>query len=440
MHLIKGIFLLSLLSLVVLLAGCTATPASLAPTQLEGTPPVATFVSPTDTSLPPIETTTATATEVPITPTVTAFAGNIIPHYPAGQEFTVTNIHMLDQNTGWAIGGLGSIVGDHVLVTSDGGTTWKDVTPPEVQPSEVNHEIAVGYFQDAQHAWVTYAVGGGNPILPQLKVWRTSDGGATWTASQLLDASGLSEIYVPTDLIFVNGTQGWLLSHVGVGMSHDYVALYRSSDGGVSWSRLLDPYNDGGIQSCTKNALRFTDATHGWLTGDCGGVKAGVLLFKSSDAGSTWQEVSLPAPADAPNLFSEGSNFACGSYDPYFFGNDLGHLTVLCTDYNQATPSVVYYIYSTQDGGTTWTSASYPGNSLYFFSSSVGWAASPKMHATTDGGQTWKAISDVTWVPQLDFVSEQLGWAVARSDTQMALVKTSNGGASWTILVTKVAP
>jgi photosystem II stability/assembly factor-like uncharacterized protein len=347
---------------------------------------------------------------------------------------------MIDANSGWAIGGLGAAVGDHVLFTTDGGSTWKDVTPPETEPTADAHKAATGFFQDALTAWVTYAIGGGTPVPDQPVVWHTADGGASWTASQPLDISGLSEIYVPGELQFVNGEDGWLRVHVGVGMMHDYTVIYRSTDGGASWTRIIDPYGVSGIQSCNKNAMLFTDATHGWLTGDCGGVQAGSLLFKTSDAGSTWQAVALPEPTNYPGIFSNESQIVCGSYDPFFFSNDLGHLAVNCQDYSGTQVSHFYYIYTTQDGGSSWNSTAYPGEALYFFSADTGWALAAKIEQTTDSGATWKAISDVTWTAQVDFVSEQIGWGVAQSGNEMALVKTVNGGARWIELTPAVGP
>jgi len=346
---------------------------------------------------------------------------------------------MIDATTGWAIGSLVRI-GDHILYTADGASTWKDVTPPEEQALNADRKLAIGFFQDAKTAWVTYALVTGYPVPTRAVVWRTSDGGVTWQASQPLDLTGLSEIYEPSDLQLVAGQTGWLLAHVGVGMNHDYVVIYRTVDGGVSWSRVIDPYTDGGIQSCSKNGMLFTDATHGWLTGDCNGVKAGALLYKTNDAGSTWQEVTLPEPASYPGLFSVESMVACGSYDPFFFSNDAGYLSVNCQDFSGTQITFSYYLYTTQDGGNTWTSTSYPGNGLYFFSADTGWALANKIQLTTDGGKTWTAISDVSWTPQMDFISEQVGWAVATAGNDIALVKTDNGGAKWTVLVPTVGP
>lgn len=398
---------------------------------------IPTSIPPTETIAPSATPVAPTETPTSVPPTATTPPVNAIAHFPSGQEFTITDISMVDANTGWAIGGLGGIVGDRVLTTTDGGSSWKEVTPPEEQASADMHKAATGFFQSATTAWVTYAIGGGTPVPASPVVWRTSDGGTTWTASQPLDVTGLSEIYVPADLQFVGQQAGWLLAHVGVGMNHDYVVIYHSTDGGASWSRILDPYNDGGIQSCSKNAMHFTDATHGWLTGDCNGVKAGVLLFNTADAGSTWNEVTLPTPANAPNLFNDQNN-ACGSYDPFFFGGDLGIMSIRCANYSAAAITYSYYMYTTQDGGSTWSGVSYPGEALYFFTAGTGWALAPKIQLTNDGGKTWKPISNVSWSAQFDFISDTVGWAIATSGNQLALVHTDNAGAKWTILTPTV--
>jgi photosystem II stability/assembly factor-like uncharacterized protein len=419
----------------ILLAGCATTATVIPPT---ATP---TQVPPTETTVPsatPLPL-TPTPTEVPPTATATSIPANPIAHFPSGQEFTVTAIHMVDANNGWGIGGLDS-PGDHVLSTIDGGSTWKDVTPPEEAAPSGDQKVATGYFQDAHSAWVVYSyLSGTTPT--QSVVWHTQDGGATWQASQPLDLSDLNEFYNPGSLQFVDGQSGWLLVHVGVGMMHDYYVLYHTTDGGISWARIQDPYNDtSGTMSCSKTALLFTDATHGWLLGDCHGVAAGVQLFTSNDAGVTWQVVNLPEPTNSPGLFSIDSRVACGAYDPFFFGNDLGHLSVTCQDYTASPATYSYYIYTTQDGGNTWSSSPYPGEAAYFVSADTGWAISKKIQLTTDGGKTWKAISDVTWSAQLDFISDQIGWAIATADNQVALVKTDNGGARWQILVPTVGP
>jgi photosystem II stability/assembly factor-like uncharacterized protein len=437
-------FLLMII-LVISLVGCstptTIIPATDTPTSIPPTPTVPPSASPVPA--------TETSTPVPPTPTSTMAPVNTIQHFPAEQEFTVASINMIDAQVGWATGGL-SGVGDHVLKTFDGGSTWMDLTPPEeVAPSD-DQITATAYFQDAQTGWVIYSLTSG--ITPaQSVIWRTQDGGLSWQASQPLDLSNLTEFYYPDYLQFSDSQNGWVMVHVGAGMNHDYYALFHSQDGGVSWSRIQDPYNDtSGTMSCSKTDLLFTDATHGWLTGDCHGVAAGVQLFKSNDAGLTWETVTLPDPAGSPGLLST-FDAACGAYDLFFFGNDSGHLGVRCAYYDQDPMTYKYFLYTTQDGGSTWTSSTYPGETLYFFSANTGWAFSSKVQITSDGGLTWKAVSNVSWTVKsdytqsaaVDFVSETIGWGIARGTEQPvlpALVLTINAGARWAMLVPVVGP
>jgi photosystem II stability/assembly factor-like uncharacterized protein len=365
----------------------------------------------------------------------------VIGHIQPGQAITITTIDMLDANGGWAVGGQGQ-GSDHVFTTADGGQTWRDVTPPEPAPAQ-GSLAALGFFVDANTAWVTYSIQGGMSVPTQAVVWRTQDGGQNWQSSAPLDLHGLNELYQASDLVFAGAQDGWLLVHVGVGMSHDYVTLFRTTDGGQTWTRLIDPYGDSGIQGCQKTGLVFPTAQTGWLTGDCNGVMAGAFLFQTIDGGQTWQTVSLPAPADAPNLFSDPSP-ACGTRSAVFFTPQAGKLIVNCSDYSKDPAVTSYYLYTTHDGGSTWVSSSSPAGTLVFRSEDTGWAIDRDLFHTSDGGQTWMEVKKVNWDGQFSFVSDTVGWAVARATsnagTMIALVQTTDGGQTWTEIHPVTAP
>jgi photosystem II stability/assembly factor-like uncharacterized protein len=72
--------------------------------------------------------------------------------------------------------------------------------------------------------------------------------------------------------------------------------------------------------------------------------------------------------------------------------------------------------------------------------SRVGWALSRDIYQTKDGGLTWEKIKTVNWDGQFDFVNEQTGFAVARSESRIALVRTFNAGRSWESLKTVLMP
>jgi photosystem II stability/assembly factor-like uncharacterized protein len=71
---------------------------------------------------------------------------------------------------------------------------------------------------------------------------------------------------------------------------------------------------------------------------------------------------------------------------------------------------------------------------LFFLDPQTGWSLGAEIHRTQDGGLTWSQLSTVNWQAQFNFVSQQVGWAVARSDEQLALVQTVDGGQIWSLL------
>jgi photosystem II stability/assembly factor-like uncharacterized protein len=98
----------------------------------------------------------------------------------------------------------------------------------------------------------------------------------------------------------------------------------------------------------------------------------------------------------------------------------------------------------TTDGGNTWQPLdAFPAgvqpaaNSTAWINASTGWqlvantAGTYDLQQTRDGGATWTTIKTVTWSGSLDFVDEQNGWAIARLEDAVALLKTSNGGITW---------
>lgn len=89
--------------------------------------------------------------------------------------------------------GLGS-----VLKTTDGGQTFTDVTPP----GAMGVELSKISFVDPLHGWVASIFGGSTPNF-----YRTTDGGATWTAMRVLGPT--VSFYVPVyNLAFADDLHG----------------------------------------------------------------------------------------------------------------------------------------------------------------------------------------------------------------------------------------
>ena len=415
----------------IFLVACTGgvTPTTLPVIPTENPTVIPTLPPPENTpTLPPTETAAP-----PVNP---------ILHLPAGTEVTITSIQMADLNRGWAIGTTATDPNDHILFTADGGTNWKDVTPPEGMDA-TGGKVATAFFQGADTAWVIYSSNVIQSPPGNAQVWKTTDGGAAWSTSQPIPPSAEMEFFSPGYFSFPDDQHGWLLVHAGAGMSHDYIYIYGTSDGGSTWQKLVDPLasdqaGTGPSMGLWKTGMTFTDAQKGWLTYENGGVARGVTLYQSLDGGQTWALQSLPAPSTQPDLFTNES-YSCGIYGMTFLNPQLGNMVVTCMmgsgDLKKS------WFYRTADGGSSWQSSLLPTPAGFFqmLDGSQGYYVSQKIFRTADGGQSWAAVIPVTWSGQPVFVDMNNGWIVAEKDTEKALVQTKNAAVNWSILKPKVS-
>jgi photosystem II stability/assembly factor-like uncharacterized protein len=342
---------------------------------------------------------------------------------------------MLDSTSGWAIGGE-ETGDDHILFTEDAGQTWADVSPPEpVAPGPGSTKNAIGAFLDSSHAWVIYASADPAVQIDLTTVWRTEDGGRTWQPSLPLDITGL-DIFSPVLMGYSTSQDIWLMAYLGAGMMHEYIALYTSHDGGHQWIRVLDPYGPAPVQSCDKTGVTFFDANVGWMTRDCHGVTVGLTMESTLDGGKTWTSLPLLPPAGNPGAFDDPN--VCSVHSPALFSDYIGALAVSCEQYDESKAgsdnpfkNTGSYLYSTQNGGGSWTISKYPGGELDFLRSDEILALGRAISISHDAGATWQTVKSVAWDGQFSFVDDTRGWAVARSDNAIAFVRTTNGGKSW---------
>lgn len=391
---------------------------------------------PATATLPTPRISTITSPSTPES-TPTAY-GPAIAHIPAGQGISIMQIHMLDERNGWGIGGLQQ-ASDHIFRTEDGGYNWQDVTPPQLEPAAGDVLQASGYFADPSSAWVIYGTPGTPP--PFVYLWITHDGGETWQYSQI-DTSISSEMFIPEYISFVNATRGWMLVGLGAGMSHSYVALLSTIDGGLTWETLVTPQSTNDLQGCPKTAMVFQDVLNGWLARECSGLYPLPYLLRTADGGSTWTSVQPLPPGSLPNLFTD---YTCDIASPRPFS--VSDIYVLMKCRNTADFSIEQdYFYHSNDGGLTWDSVPMPvnyalGEGLFFFDRQNGFALGRNIYKTADGGKSWDFVQSVNWDGQFSFVTPQKGWAaVMNDDQQNALVVTTNGGVRWDLLNPMVNP
>jgi photosystem II stability/assembly factor-like uncharacterized protein len=346
-------------------------------------------------------------------------------HYKAGAPIKLDEIHMFSLTEGWGLSG------PYVLVTRDGGLTWREQTPPE-NFAEGTPDKVYGVFLDTRTAWAIFSTG--NQIPPEASVWHTTDGGQTWTPGASLGHQVIGEQVWAQFAVFDTGNIWLLVRGVYHGAGTHYInQLFRTQDGGLTWT---NPY-DGDV-NWDYTGMVFADANNGWLTWETNGAYApGPPDYAvTTDGGASWDSRELPPPSDKPDLFNQYDY--CESYQPNLLSASSVRLLVGCFDAHEPPQQFVSYLYASDDGGATWSIYPLPADvlasndTLIFFGAGTALLLGRDMYATKDGGRTWLQIKTVNWDGQFSFVDPSNGWAVATANGQIALVKTVNGGVKWT--------
>lgn len=181
--------------------------------------------------------------------------------------------------------------GGGVFKTTDGGITWAPVTDKyfggtigAVGISESNPDIVyVGTGEYPIRGNVSHGDG----------VWRTSDGGKTWSFLGLAETRQISRVRVhPTnpDIVYV-GAQGHVFG------PNSERGAYKTTDGGKSWRRVLYRNDSTGITDLVLDPnnpeILYAAFWQAWRTPwqlVSGGAGSGI--FKSTDGGEHWTEIT----------------------------------------------------------------------------------------------------------------------------------------------------
>jgi len=346
-----------------------------------------------------------------------------------------STIKMINASAGWAAGS----TTDRILRTTDGGSHWNDVTP---RGARLGTWTTV--FLDADNAWLASSLQPGSPTNDfSVEIYRTSDGGRNWSRVGMFVAGW----GFPGAIDFVDRQHGWLLMKQDGSLQTpgaDMMAVYGTADGGASWKKLSETDTSGLPdhlpQACSKTQLVFLNATTGWIQGGCG-AGGGYFLYVTRDGGGNWTAVALRVPQLGT------TSCDCSIESLRFWDKQHGAL-VLNGAYQDARGYAQNFLYTTTDGGRSWQLGPLlPTNafSVFFLDATHGWTLNAKANTllfTGDGGQHWSTAGTIPSnsngvVTDFQFVSAQVGWTFGADSRGLPILKTVDGGQTWT---TQFAP
>lgn len=307
----------------------------------------------------------------------------------------------------WALNSRG------LWLTTNGGRTWREATPPDLRSLGLTDQrvVQVG-FLDRTRGWLLATEVPGLPARTHgAEFESTRDGGRTWHRSLPTGCCGAFS-FVGRRLGFFFGGDG---------------RLYSTRNGGSSWAPVARKVFGG--------PLAFLDARHGVAALDGG-------LIRTADAGRHWTSVLLSGrPPAAGNSIVSGP--------PFFAFRDTVVLTAERHFGKPSDPGNWHVVpYASNDAGASWSARPLPswwvpvigssdGNRFSAAGASVWFAAARReLLLTTDAGRTWGVVRP-TALPSrgvfaaIDFTGPRVGWAIFAGPKRSVLLRTTDGGVHW---------
>ena len=313
--------------------------------------------------------------------------------------------------------------------TIDAGLTWMPLGDGQFQSSSVGAVAIAPSNPDIMY------VGTGEPQMRNNVSWgdgvyRSDDGGETWTHLGLEESHHISQVRIhPTnpDIVYV-GVYGHAFG------PNPERGVYRTTDGGKSWKRVLFKSDQAGVIDLVMNPANpqelyaaiweFERKAWGPKTG---GPDSG--LWKTTDGGETWTEFTYAEGLPEGGRGREGLTMSAA--DPnrlyalidsetkpgLYRSDDRAQTWSLVSDFFQIIGRPFYYthiyanpsnadqlwspnnrIFSSQDAGKNWTVE--PGIKDDFHDVWIDANDANRMIATCDGGVQVTLNGGLSWSQQ----------------------------------------
>ncbi|MCP4645667.1 MAG: hypothetical protein GY851_34800, partial [bacterium] len=262
--------------------------------------------------------------------------------------------------------------------TTDSGGEWS----PKVATDEAGNWVVV---------WQSEEDLSGAGSDDDIFVARSTDNGATWTAPALLDSNAtgwFEEDFYPE--IATDGAGNWIAvwesseNFSGAGTDRD-ILVSRSTDNGATWTASVPLNTTATTDSSGDYAPRITtDGAGNWVTVWCSyedlsgaGTDGDIFMSRSTDAGVTWTAPAL--------LNTDAATDSESDTHPHVMTDGVGNWVAAWERGDVRQPHMV--VSTSTDAGATWTAPALLNSSL-----TVGLACNKEVDISADGAGNWVAL------------------------------------------------
>lgn len=274
---------------------------------------------------------------------------------------------------------------------------------PNITPNTNNQRFDDVFFLNDNLGWAANGF--------YAAVYKTTDGGLTWT--EQLNENNLTGNFYFRNIVFLNENIGF------VGTLNNTV--FKTTDGGSTWNPInnIDP---------NPVAICGLDVVGPSTVYGCGAFFEPAFIIKSTDSGDNWTYLDM-------------SSYATALVEVKFLTESLG--------YAAGKSSSGAVVLKTTDGGASWSeiyNSNIPGqyvwklqvldsnNNVIFGSIDTSAPNQGKLIKTTDGGLNWSSFdAPESRIQAVGFIDENTGWMGGHTT---GFYETTNGGMSWTNLST----
>lgn len=340
----------------------------------------------------------------------------------AGFTFRINQIAFASDSIGWMAHS------NIIYKTTNGGKSWKEL-----------NNVGVNYWIENLTALtekVLYA-NTGNEII------KTTDGGINWEiinfkssyenklvfndintgfilTSQLHKTINGGIDWVPTNDIIIDNISDVDFINLNVGFGFGEKGLYKTTDGGKSWSLNFTPHDPAWSYSQPGRIIMINENL-GWL------LHSNEKLFQTKDGGQNWEEVTLSTEKRFYNHID-------------FYNENLG-VIIDATEQTTTGPNTTerrFHLVTT-DGGTTWKEISIGTSMVNYYFDKIQFLNPNRLLAVNTKGLWISEDTAKTWIKifdnphqygKLNFHFYDMKYGVVTTDYVKSFV-TANGGNNW---------